>query len=263
MALYRLYIDEVGTHDLKHVDDPNERFLSLTGVIIECEYSINNFQHTFNFLKAKFFQKDPDIPVIFHRKELVNKAPPFEILRRSNVEEEFNKVLLENLRSLEFHVITVVIDKKAHKEKYHTWTYHPYHYCLMVMLERYVLFLHYSKHRGDVYVEKRGGKEDETLIESYERLFKTGSKIIKSNIWQACLTSSTIHLREKKANINGLQLADIIAHPSRRDVLLEKKLIEDPRDIFGNKICEILNESKYIRNPKNGEIYGYGKKLLP
>jgi hypothetical protein len=32
MTLYRIYIDEVGNHDLTHADDPNQRFLSLTGV---------------------------------------------------------------------------------------------------------------------------------------------------------------------------------------------------------------------------------------
>lgn len=33
MALYRIYVDEVGNHDLTQADDPNRRFLSLTGVI--------------------------------------------------------------------------------------------------------------------------------------------------------------------------------------------------------------------------------------
>ncbi len=41
MVLYRIYVDEVGTHDLTHVDDPNQRFLSLTGVVLESEYTIS------------------------------------------------------------------------------------------------------------------------------------------------------------------------------------------------------------------------------
>ena len=35
---YRIYVDEVGNHDLKNAHDPNERFLSLTGVIIELDH---------------------------------------------------------------------------------------------------------------------------------------------------------------------------------------------------------------------------------
>ena len=34
MTLYRIYVDEVGNHDLAHADDPNQRFFSLTGVIL-------------------------------------------------------------------------------------------------------------------------------------------------------------------------------------------------------------------------------------
>lgn len=263
MALYRVYIDEVGTHDLVHADDSNQRFLSLTGVILESEFSLNIFQPEFNDLKTRYFQKDPDIPIILHRKELVNRVPPFENLRNAEIEKRFNNDLLKLLKDLDFRVITVVLDKKAHRDQYQMWHYHPYHYCLKVLLERYVLFLHYGNHRGDVFVEKRGGKEDQKLIDSYERLYNSGSDNIKKEIWQNCLTSSTLHLRKKEANINGLQLADIIAHPSRREILVENNLINDSRDVFGNRITEILNSSKYIRHFKTGQIIGYGKKLLP
>lgn len=44
MALYRIYIDEVGNHDLTHADDPNQRFLSLTGVILESDYTLRVLQ---------------------------------------------------------------------------------------------------------------------------------------------------------------------------------------------------------------------------
>ena len=35
---YRIYIDETGNSDLKSSDEPNHRYLSLTGVIITLEY---------------------------------------------------------------------------------------------------------------------------------------------------------------------------------------------------------------------------------
>jgi hypothetical protein len=76
MALYRIYVDEVGNHDLTHADDPNQRFLSLTGVILESDYTLSVLQPEMDQIKRDFFQRDPDEPVIFHRKELVNKRPP-------------------------------------------------------------------------------------------------------------------------------------------------------------------------------------------
>ncbi|HUT24239.1 MAG TPA: hypothetical protein VM492_07865 [Sumerlaeia bacterium] len=35
---HRIYIDEVGNSDLESSDDPNHRFLSLTGVVLGLDY---------------------------------------------------------------------------------------------------------------------------------------------------------------------------------------------------------------------------------
>lgn len=263
MALYRLYVDEVGNHDLTHADDPNQRFLSLTGIILESDYTLNVFQPEMEQLKRDFFQTDPDEPVIFHRKEMLNKRPPFHPLRDPIIEQRFNTSLLTALARWDYAAVTIVIDKKAHRDQYQKWHFHPYHYCMTVLLERFVLFLHYGGHRGDVLVEKRGGIEDDKLMDSYSRLYARGTDKIAQDRWQQCLSSSQLKLRTKIANIAGLQLTDIIAHPSRREILIENNLLVDNRDIFGDQICAILRQSKYLRNRNNGNISGYGKKLLP
>ncbi len=263
MALYRLYVDEVGTHDLTHADDENQRFLSLTGVILESEYTLRVFQPEMDQIKRKFFQRDPDEPVIFHRKELVNKRPPFHPLHDEETEQNFNTQLLTALARWDYRVITVALDKKAHRDQYNVWHFHPYHYCMTVLLERFILFLHYGDHRGDVMVESRGGKEDHKLKDSYSRLYERGTDNISPKIWQSRLTSKELKLKSKSANIAGLQLADILAHPSRRELLIENQLLVDNRDIFGDQICAILRQSKYHRDQHTGKISGYGKKLLP
>lgn len=38
MYKYRIYIDEVGNNDLESSDNPNHRYLSLTGLIFELNY---------------------------------------------------------------------------------------------------------------------------------------------------------------------------------------------------------------------------------
>ena len=38
MTKLRLYVDEVGNPDLGHSDDPNHRFLSLTGVALDLRH---------------------------------------------------------------------------------------------------------------------------------------------------------------------------------------------------------------------------------
>jgi hypothetical protein len=263
MALYRIYIDEVGNHDLNHADDPNQRFLSLTGVILESHHTLTMLQPEMYQIKSAFFQSDPDEPIIFHRKELVNRRSPFHALRDPDTEQRFNTALLLALVRWDYRVITVVIDKRAHRDQYQVWHYHPYHYCLAVLLERFVLFLHYGGHRGDVMVESRGRREDGMLKESYIRLYERGTANVASERWQERLTSRELKVKPKSANIAGLQLADLIAHPSRREVLIEQGLMMDNHDTFGDQICAILRQSKYHRNGRTGQIVGYGKKMLP
>lgn len=263
MALYRLYMDEVGNHDMNHADDPNQRFLSLTGVILESSYTLNTLQPEMDQLKRTFFQQDPDVPVIFHRKELVNKRPPFHSLRDPEIEQQFNTALLTSLARWDYRVITVMIDKRAHRDQYQVWHYHPYHYCLAVLLERFVLFLYHGENEGDLMVESRGGVEDGKLKDSYSRLYAGGTDHIPADRWQACLTSRELKAKPKSANVAGLQLADLLAHPSRREMLIENGLLIDPRDVFGDQIAAILRQSKYLRNSRTGRVEGYGKKLLP
>ncbi len=111
-------------------------------------------------------------------------------------------------------------------------------------------------------VESRGGREDEKLKDSYRGLHKNGTDNIPAERWQERLSSCELKVKPKSANIAGLQLADLIAHPSCREILLDYKLIADDRDIFGDKICTVLRDSKYLRS-RTGQIQDYGKKLLP
>jgi len=69
-------------------------------------------------LKKRFFSYHPDDPIIFHRKELVNKKPPFQRLNDPVVAAEFNQELLKQLWQFEYSVVTVVVDKKLQRDLY-------------------------------------------------------------------------------------------------------------------------------------------------
>jgi hypothetical protein len=97
---YRLYIDEVGNSELGSSKDPNHRYLSLTGVILDLEYVRTVFQPQLEDLKQKYFLSHPDEPLISHRKELVNKKAPFSSLQDPAVETAFNQEFLFSIRSL-------------------------------------------------------------------------------------------------------------------------------------------------------------------
>jgi hypothetical protein len=258
---YRMYIDEVGNSDLSASADPNHRYLSLTGVIFDLNYVSSIVFPSVEDLKARYFHSHPDEPVILHRKELVNKKPPFAVLQNPTIEDAFNRDLLRLLTELDYVVITAVIDKLEHSNRYRTWRFDPYHYCLTVIVERYVLWLDGHNAHGDVLAESRGGKEDRRLKDSFERVYEKGSDFMRPEQFAARLTSRQLKVKNKSNNIAGLQIADLIAHPSYRACMLRRERKELPTN-FGGQIARILEAQKYHRSP-SGYIDGWGRKWLP
>ena len=116
-----MYVDEVGNPDLRSSADPNHRYLSLTGVIFELGYVDSVLHPAIEALKRKYFVTHADDPIVFHRKELVNRKEPFEALRDPSTESAFNQDLLKLVEDLDFVVITAVIDKLEHQHRYTTW----------------------------------------------------------------------------------------------------------------------------------------------
>ena len=262
--LYRLYIDEVGNHDLRPNLSENERFLSLFGVAVNNQHMADVIQPEARRIKRDFFLEDPDEPVIFHRKEITRFQGPFKsLLADRDKRLRFGDIMLEAYRRWQYSAFIVTIDKVAHYNNYAVWRYEPYHYCLMAMLERYVLFLHYRKLRGDVMIESRGTGPDQRLAKSFRRLVEQGTTNIPKERMQNCLTSVEIKIRAKKADIAGLQLADLLAHAAHYDHLAGHKLVARQESTYEQEVAAILNRSRYHRNRGTGQIPGYGKKLLP
>jgi len=259
---YRLYIDESGNLDMQHTEKPEHRFFCLTGVMIQLNEVRKKLVPYLEKIKQQHFPYDPDSPPVLHRKELINKRYPFASLRDQEVERSFNAAILDLMEKINYTIVSVVIDKKEHRERYKTWQFHPYHYCLQILLERYVLFLESKNAMGDIMAESRGGREDIKLKESYSRLFKTGTDYISNKRFNAVLTSKELKVKPKTKNIAGLQLADLFAYPTKQDILFRNQLIPKPKGSFGNKITQIMEKSKYYRS-SDGKIEGFGRKLLP
>jgi hypothetical protein len=164
---YRLYVDEVGNSDVGASQDPNHRYLSLTGIILELGYVDAVLHPRLEAMKRRFFGSHADDPVVLHRKDLIQKKPPFEALRDPAVDRDFATELMKLLEEADYAVITAVIDKLEHQQKYATWRYDPYHYCLHVIVERYVMWMRRRGFKGDVMAESRGKKEDMRLKKSF------------------------------------------------------------------------------------------------
>ncbi len=258
---YRLYIDESGDHTYSEIDKSEKRYLGITGIIFESEYYRNAFYQQFESFKQKHFPHGPDEPVILHRKELIGHHGPFWRLNDINNEKAFNEDFLKFLREKDYLVISVVIDKKAHIDRYEVASLHPYHYCLVAMLERYCGFLNFLNAQGDVMAESRGGKEDMQLKEAYQRVYESGTQFRGPMFFQKTLTSKEIKVKLKLANIAGLQLADSLAHSCKNEILFEQKRIDKWDEVFGTKVCQCVS-GKYNRQVSKNRVQGYGKVFL-
>jgi len=252
-----MYVDEVGNPDLGASDDPNHRFLSLSGVVLELAYVESVVHPELEALKRRYFASHPDEPVVLHRKDLINARGAFSVLRAREQRESFDRDLLALLEKWNYTVITVCLDKRHHCETYRVWRYDPYHYCLAVLMERFVLFLSRFNYRGDVLAESRGGREDHRLKKSFFGLWKNGTNYLGPSLFQAHLTSRELKIKTKSNNIAGLQLADLIAYPSRHEILLENGLTNRSYGPFTERVVNIL-QTKYDRDANRV----FGKKLL-
>jgi hypothetical protein len=74
------------------------------------------------------------------------------------------------------------------------------------------------------------------------------------------LTSKEIKLKKKTHCIAGLELADILASPLRRQIVAEHTGEAVPVD-FGNRLVQTV-ENKFNCHLYDGHISGYGKVWL-
>jgi hypothetical protein len=111
-------------------------------------------------------------------------------------------------------------------------------------------------------VEERFKKVDKKLKASVERIYFHGTEHLSSDTIQRHLVSKDVLMRPKQANIAGLQLADLIAHPSARHMRRERDGLSHPQD-FGGQIVDILIARRYRRHLRTLKIDGFGTKWLP
>jgi len=259
-ARYRLYIDESGDHTYNLLDDPSHRYLALLGVWFLQGRDYVEFADHLERFKRTIFGPRPDKPVVLHRSEIINRKGPFGFLCDPQVCKRFDSALIEVVRRARFRMVCVIIDKQIHLARYAS-PFHPYHYCLAAMLDRYSGWLNYKNSVGDVVAESRGTEEDLQLEQAYRRVYESGTLMFSHEHHQKALTSKDIKVKPKTANIAGLQLADILAHPVKQVLLLEKGKIADSGETFGRQIYEAA-KGNFNVNTKTREIEGYGKVLL-
>lgn len=258
---YRIYIDESGDHTYRSFESPGKRYFGVTGCIIDLGYYKASFFPKLQALKQEHFNRDPDEPpVILHREEILRSKGCFWRLRDSAKRTAFDQAILQFLAEQRYVVVTVTIDKKTHIEYYGQAAFHPYHYCLTAMLERYCGFLNFYNAVGDVMIETRNKRENRELQTAYTGLLASGTRFRRAEFFCRVLTSKEIKFKTKDANIAGLQIADLLAYPCKNEVLMEDGRIDEIGQ-FSEQIIGIIQD-KYNKQVYRGQTKGYGKVFL-
>jgi hypothetical protein len=104
--------------------------------------------------------------------------------------------------------------------------------------------------------------KDALLQLAYDGVRKTGTDFLGKDRIASAIRSSHLKFRRKADNIAGLQLCDLLAHPSH---MYTRSLMghDVALGAFASQVSALLVSAKYDRSPWNGKIIGYGIKHLP
>lgn len=259
--MYRLYVDEVGTDDVTAVETDSERYLSLTGIAMKLDQARDHLAPRFASIKGDIFDHDPDDPLIFHRKKIVKLSGDYHCLRDQEKHAAFDAAILSAMTECEYHVITALIDKKAMLKQWRWENKEPYHYLMEVIVEKYAQFLKRKGDIGDIMPEGRKGDKDRRLQDAFERVKRSGTYYAAKSMLDRRIPSNNLKFRYKRDNVAGLQLADLLAHPSH---MLIREMMGHSVHLgaFCLKVKSVLMDHKYDRGWQ-GKIVGYGAKWLP
>lgn len=245
MSKYNLFIDESGDHGLVKLDTNFPVFLLCGFLISEINYSLVRTE--FNNLKREFWKNKE---VIFHSRDIRKCDKEFQILFDLDIKKRFYERINRILHDSKYRIIASAINKEKYIKTYGKLSNDVYELALSFIIERAVFCLDEKQNEEkqlEIVIEKRGKKEDKKLDEHFQRLLSRGTNYVSAERLHDIKT--TITFKDKKENINGLQMADLIAYPIARYV------IEPNR---ANPAFEIIKNKIYQKNNKR-----YGLKIFP
>lgn len=201
---YIVYVDESGDHSLASIDQGYPVFVLALCVFHKRHYA-EKIVPAVEKLKFNYFGHDS---VVLHENEIRKQKGDFAFLSHRPTRDEFMGRLSSVMDASNFILIACVVDK-VRLSRSEGASSNPYHIALGVCLEALREFLAEKKQdefKTHVLVECRGKKEDAELELEFRRICdgdNPGGRVLPFDIVFA----------DKKTNLAGLQLADLVARP--------------------------------------------------
>jgi len=240
-----LFLDESGDHNLG-VIDPQYPIFVLGGVIMDMDYAIGPAAEALAAFKQKVFGTTE---IHLHTADITRNKNGFERMKEPDFRERFYTELNYLMRGLEYKVVACVIKKEEHLARYGLAALDPYMLSLDILVERFCMEIGDAPDGGLIVAEKRDPTLDRQLELAWINLKVQGTDFMQAKHIERRIQS--LVLRDKSADVPGLQLADLVVTPIGRKIL-NKRIKEDYQIV----------ESKMRRSP-SGRIPGYGLVVLP
>ena len=185
-----------------------------------------------------------------HSRDVRKCDKEFQILFDPEIKREFYTQINQIVSSSDYSIIASVINKEKYIKKYGKLASDVYEIALSFIIERSIFYLDDqsgSEKKLSILIEKRGKNEDTRLHEHFQRLCSWGTGYVSPERIRAYC--GNIEFNSKNDDVNGLQVADLIAYPIARYVI-------DPRR--ANPAFDVLKEKFYSKRGKR-----YGLKVFP
>jgi len=240
---YYLFLDESGDHGLANINQFFPVFL-LCGVLFE-RGDYEKCSDEVNEVKEKYWGNKE---VIFHSSDIRRCRKEFQILLNLDLKRDFITDINAIIRTNNFNIIADGIQKEFYIKKYGKLS-NVYELCLSFIIERAVFCLDNIPTNKQLYliIEERGKREDKKLKEFISKVMDRGTAYVTPE--RLSYLNIKVEFRPKKANINGLQISDLIAYPIATYILDEKR---------ANPAFDILEPKFYKKAGKR-----YGLKTFP
>ena len=211
-SIYHLFIDECGDHNLAKYD-PGFPVFTLCGILVSRQ-NLRVLSKAFEDLKVDIFGSKE---VIIHSVDIRKWRGPFSVLADEKLRERFFSGIERILSQTEAYVIVscTILKEQLSKFCVRGEENDVYGLSLSYLIERSIFYVDNSESEDapeiSIVVERRGKKEDNKLLNYYNGLRNRGTKWVSAERLRARIRE--FGFKNKKDNIIGLQIADLIAYP--------------------------------------------------
>jgi hypothetical protein len=224
------FLDETGDHNLLTVDPSYPIFATSLLLCRKSDY-LSVITPKCVELKCKHFGHEG---IVLHSTDIRKSYGAFARLGHAE-RQEFMEDLADLVRACDFRLIFCAIRKDWHLEKYGPRAANPYNLSLMFALEKACGFcLRGGITALPIVAEARGKNEDADLRSCFDKVLDSGTNYCKAATFAKA--NMTLCFAKKANNVNGLQLADLAAHPLAKRALIAGYSGKD-LPLFWAKVC--------------------------